>query len=135
MLGAHQQAAERGKKENPKGKAKAKSAAKAPAKQGDHLTLELPQSVKRGAPVTVRIAHTLHDDLGPQKLHVTLKQGDNTRVERKVIEVKGTGTAEVTFDVPADLPGAAVILAAFAGEDITTALQHLNSKPIPLSDP
>ena len=106
------------------------SLAAAAETKGDHLTLELPKSAKAGALLTVRILHTLHDDLGPQKLHVTLKQRDNTRIERKVIDIQGNATAEVTFDVPATLPTQALIIAAFVGEDITTALHHLNSKPI-----
>ncbi len=126
-------AAERGapKKNKTKPKGKAKAAA-IPPKKGDHLTLDLPKSATLGTPLTVRIIHTLHDDLGPQKLHVTLKQRDNTRIERKVIDIQGNATAEVTFDVPAALPTQALIIAAFVGEDITTALHHLNSKPIPL---
>jgi hypothetical protein len=124
-------AAERGdpKKNKTKGKGKAVAI---PPKKGDHLTLDLPATATLGTPLTVRIIHTLHDDLGPQKLHVTLKQRDNTRIERKVIDIQGNATAEVTFDVPTALPTQALIIAAFVGEDITTALHHLNSKPIPL---
>lgn len=114
-----------------KGKAKGKSAA-VPPKQGDHLILELPERATRGGELRVRIQHALHDDLGPQSLHVTLKRGDHTRVERQVIEVRGNATAEVRFQVPADLPGQAVIVAAFVGDDIKTALQHLISDPLPL---
>jgi N-sulfoglucosamine sulfohydrolase len=128
-------AAERGdpkkNKTKPKGKGKGKAVA-IPPKKGDHLTLDLPATATLSTPLTVRIIHTLHDDLGPQKLHVTLKQRDNTRIERKVIDIQGNATAEVTFDVPTALPTQALIIAAFVGEDITTALHHLNSKPIPL---
>jgi N-sulfoglucosamine sulfohydrolase len=126
-------AAERGapKKNKTKPKGKAKAAA-TPPKKGDHLTLDLPATATLSTPLTVRVIHTLHDDLGPQKLHVTLKQRDNTRIERKIIDIQGNATAEVTFDVPATLPTPALIIAAFVGEDITTALHHLNSKPIPL---
>jgi hypothetical protein len=100
--------------------------------KGDHLTLELPKFAKAGALLTVRIIHTLHDDLGPQKLHVTLKQRDNTPIEQKVIDIQGNATAEVTFDVPTTVKTPALIIAVFVGEDITTALQHLNSQPVPL---
>ncbi len=137
MQGARQQAAARGNPRQIRGKANAKAAPKGktgviPPKKGDHLVLELPESAARGGQITARIHHTLHDDLGPQLLHVTLKQKDNTRVERKVIEVTGSATAEVTFDLPASLPGDAVIVAVFVGADIKTALQHLNSEPVPV---
>ena len=133
MAEARQQAAERGsaKKGRAKSKGKGKAAA-IPPKQGDHLLLELPDHATRGGELRVRVQHTLHDDLGPQSLHVTLKQANNTRVERQVLQVRGNATAEVRFQVPADLPGKAVIVAAFVGEDIQSALQHLNSKPLPL---
>ena len=131
MKATREDAAQRSSQKKSKRKAKAEPAAIPPAK-GDHLTLDLPKVARLGAPLTVRVIHTLHDDLGPQKLHVTLKQRDNTRIERQVLEVRGNATAEVTFEVPADLPTSALIVAAFVGEDIRTALQHLNSKPIPL---
>ncbi len=131
MREQRQQAAERSHPKQGRTKAKGKAGA-IPPQKGDHLILELPESAPRGGQITVRIQHALHDDLGPQLLHVTLKQHDNTRIERQVIEVQGNATAEVTFDVPADLPGGAVIIAAFVGADIKNALQHLNSKPVPL---
>ena len=137
MKATREEAAQRGgsKAARTQGKSKSKAKAKTaaiPQPKGDHLTLDLPKTATRGAPLTVRVIHTLHDDLGPQKLHVTLKQRDNTRIERKVLEVSGNATAEVTFEVAAELQTSAVIVAAFVGEDITTALQHLNSKPLPL---
>lgn len=139
MQDVRQQAAARRSQSQKQGKGKsaAKSKGKSaaiPPRQGDHLILELPPSAARGGQISVRIQHNLHDDLGPQLLHVTLKQKNNARIERKVLEVVGNDTVEVSFDVPADIPGNAVIIAAFVGASIQNALQHLNSDPVPLSD-
>lgn len=125
------EAAERGKPGKGKAKGKGKLGG-IPPKKGDYLNLELPKMAKAGLPVSVRISHALSNELGRQKLHVTLKQANGTRIERKVIEVSGTGTAEVSFDIPKSLITKGIIIAAFVGEDIQAALQHLNSSPIPL---
>lgn len=137
MQSARQEASQRPqRKKESKGKGKAKptsQATRTAAPKGDHLTLELPASASIGIPFTVRVIHTLHDDLGPQKLHVTLKQRDHKRIERQVLEVKGNDTAEITFHLPDDLATSAIITAAFLGDDIQSALQHIQSQPIPLT--
>jgi N-sulfoglucosamine sulfohydrolase len=145
MKAVREQAANRSPSGKSRAKAKAKSQGESandtkrpgkggaiPPKKGDFLTLELPQSVSAASPIIVRIQHTLSDELGTQKLHVTLKQADGKRIERKVMEIRGKAIAEVRFDVPKDVQGKGVFVAAFVGEDIQSALQHLNSNAIPI---
>jgi N-sulfoglucosamine sulfohydrolase len=134
MQSASQQASQR-KSTPAKGKGKGKSgpqATRTVAPKGDHLTLNHPASATLGTAFTVRVTHTLHDDFGPQKLQVTLKQSDNTRIERQIVEIQGNAIAEVTFQLPPTLVSSAIVVAAFIGEDIRSALQHLQSKPIPI---
>ena len=97
-----------------------------------YLALVLPERMKRSSTVTVRVKHELPVELGSQKLQVTVKMADNKRIERKLIEVSGSSVAEVSFDLPALPETEAVIVAAFVGEDFESALQHLNSAPVPL---
>ena len=144
MQAVRQQAADRPQRKTTpakgKGQSKGKSAPQATrtaAPKGDHLTLDHltldhPATATLGQPFTVRVTHTLHDDLGQQKLQVTLKQRDNTRIERQIIDIQGNATTEVTFDLPESLPTPALLIAAYIGEDIKTALQHLQSKPVPI---
>ncbi|MHB8897311.1 MAG: sulfatase family protein [Thermoguttaceae bacterium] len=119
-----------------KGKAK-KAVAKAGrakgtfAKRTGLIAFTLPQTVAAGKPVTVRIEHTLPADLGEQVLTVTLNGGpDRRRLDRKTVKASGNGVAEVTFDVPADVPGGVVSFAAFVGDDFQTSPQYLQTDPI-----
>jgi N-sulfoglucosamine sulfohydrolase len=135
MQSARQEASQRPQNKSTPAKGKAKpgpQATRMVAPKGDHLTLDHPASATLGTAFTVNVTHTLHDDFGPQKLQVTLKQSDNTRIERQIIEIQGNATAEVTFQLPPTLPTSAIVVAAFIGEDIRSALQHLQSKPIPI---
>jgi hypothetical protein len=59
-----------------------------------------------------------------QKIHVTLKQ-DGKRLERKIIDVSGTGKAEISFSVPSDLRKTDMSVAAFVGADYSRNLQHV----------
>jgi hypothetical protein len=59
-----------------------------------------------------------------QKIHVTLKQ-DGKRLERKIIDVSGTGKAEISFPVPSDLRKTDMSVAAFVGADYSRNLQHV----------
>jgi N-sulfoglucosamine sulfohydrolase len=62
---------------------------------------------------------------------VTLKGGpDGKRLDRKTVKATGQGVAEVTFNLPASVPGGVVSFAAFVGEDFPTSRQHLQSNPI-----
>ena len=104
----------------------------APKKQAGLITLSLPEAVVLGKPVTVKINHSLPVDLGEQVLTVTIKGGPNgQRLDRKTAKATGQGVAEVTFNVPANVPGGVVSFAAFVGEDYQTSLQHLQSAAIP----
>jgi len=99
-------------------------------KRNDLIAFALPSAIAPGKPVTARIKHTLPADLGEQVLTVTLKGGPaGKRIDRKMVKAKGAGTAEVTFDVPANVPGGVVSFAAFVGEEFQTSLQHIQSKP------
>jgi N-sulfoglucosamine sulfohydrolase len=102
-------------------------------KRSDLIAIELPQSIAAGAPVTVKVRHKVEADLGEQFVHVTLKAGPEAkRVDRKVVKVSGEGVIEVTFDVPATVPGNVVQFAAFIGEDYASHKQHLHTAPLPL---
>lgn len=114
-------------------RAKPRNTAPKPRKRADLISIEWPATIAAGKPVTVTIRHKLPDDLGEQLLHVTLKAGRRAeRVERKVVKIKGNGTAEVALDVPATVPDGTVSFAAFVGEEYTRNRQHLHSEPIAL---
>jgi hypothetical protein len=74
--------------------------------------------------VSVLIEHTLPKQLELQQIHVTLKQ-DGKRLERKIIDVSGTGKAEISFPVPSDLKNTDLSVAAFVGDDYSENLQHV----------
>ena len=97
------------------------------------IEMIVPDSVAAGEPVTVKIKHTLPSSANEQTLTLTLKGGRNgVRIERKTVIATGDGIAEVTFDVPSDVPGEIVSFAAFVGEDFQSSLQHLQSAPVPV---
>ena len=96
------------------------------------IELTLPKSVTAGQLLTVPVQHHLPQTLGPQQLHVTLKDGENKRIERKVITIADDGTATVEFIVPADLESQKVFIAAFVGPEFAASLQHVN-QPLPVS--
>jgi hypothetical protein len=72
--------------------------------------------------VTVSIQHTIPKQLEIQKVHVTLKN-DGKQIERKILEVSGTGNTELTFSVPDNLTTSSLRIAAFVGADYPTNLQ------------
>jgi len=99
----------------------------------DLISLDLPESVAGGKPVTVSVKHRLEDELGEQLIHVTLKAGrEPKRVDRKVVKASGRGQIEVTFDVPAEVADNVVSLAAFIGANYQHHLQHLQTDPVPV---
>ncbi|MBP88383.1 MAG: heparan N-sulfatase [Planctomycetaceae bacterium] len=103
-----------------------------PRRNANLIELVPPKVFRLGKPITVVVQYTLPNDSGEQLVHVTLKNGGNQRIERKVIKITGTGEAKATFELPAGTATDAVIIAAFVGEDFQHNLQYLNSKPIPL---
>jgi N-sulfoglucosamine sulfohydrolase len=117
------------KKAAPTKRATAKAASR---KATDLIAFMLPDSITPGKSVTVRIEHKLPRDLGEQVLTVTLKGGpDGKRLDRKTVMASGDGIAEITFNVPADVPGGVVSFAAFVGEDYQRSRQHIQSTPQP----
>ncbi len=79
-------------------------------------------STQENSVVTVLIQHTIPKQLETQKVHVTLKN-DGKQIERKILEVLGTGKTEVTFAVPNNLRNSSLRVAAFVGADYPTNLQ------------
>lgn len=97
-------------------------------KQASLIEFELPDFIALGTAVTIHIKHNLPVELGEQVLTVTLKGGmDGKRIARKTVSASGNGIAEVTFDIPSDVPDNAMSFAAFVGEDYQTSLQHIQS--------
>ncbi len=96
-------------------------------KRDDLIEMRLPKSASAGNSVTVQIAYTVPKQLGTQKIHVTIKDGAGKRIDRKIVEVKGNGTARIEFSVPQMVANDSVQFAAFIGKDYDVNLQHLNS--------
>ncbi len=114
-----------------KKRAAKKAAAPAPAKKSsDLIVLEPPATIARGEKATIKITHAFPAEFGERPIQVTLKDGNNQRIERKTVKASGTGEIEVGFDIPAEVPGDAVSFAGLVGEGIKDALQHVQTKPI-----
>ena len=105
---------------------------KAAAPEGKLIVLTAPRGVTAGQKAIVKVAHSFPPGLGEKPVQVTLKNGDNSRIERKEFKVSGTGVIEATFDIPVDLAGKQVIFAGLVGTSIKDALQHLQTKPVPV---
>jgi hypothetical protein len=84
-----------------------------PNKKTGLLKWDLPENVTPGQPVKLVITHKIPKRLGERLIHVTLKDGNGKRINRKVIKAAGSGEIEVQFDVPKDLQGNKVSFAAF----------------------
>ncbi len=101
------------------------------------LSLQVPSSVTPGDDCVVTIRLKLPPNLGPQKLHVTLKNAStdpsnkvNTRIDREVLTVDGDKPVSVRFQVPEKLSSDAVRFAAFIGDDFENNMIYVNSKTI-----
>lgn len=117
-------------------KAKAKPAVPKANRRHDLISLDVPETIVAGQPVTVQVRHQLEDDLGQQLIHVTLKVGpDAVRAARQVVTASGRGVTDVTFDIPASVPGNRVCFAVFIGEDYPSHLQHLHTDIQPIQQP
>jgi N-sulfoglucosamine sulfohydrolase len=118
---------------------KPNASAKRP-KLRDAITMEVPKSVSPEGTLNVMIRHQLAAELGPQKLHVTLKTAvaedpsAGARIHREVLSISGKGEAKVEFSVPRSTTTKTLRVAAFVGDDYQSHLQHLNSPPIRLQD-
>jgi N-sulfoglucosamine sulfohydrolase len=100
-------------------------------KRPNLLKWQVPKSITPGEPATITIAHTIPKRLGEQSLHVTLKDSQGKRIERKVLKTSGKGIIKVIFNVPMELPGNKANFALFIGEEFSKNLQYLTSKPVP----
>ena len=70
------------------------------------------------------IKHTIPKQIETQKNHVTWKH-NKKQVERKLIDVSGTGEHEISFLVPAEMNEDNLSVAAFVGDDYPNNLQHV----------
>jgi hypothetical protein len=80
----------------------------------------------------VKLTHAFPAELGEKPVQVTLKGAGNERIERKEVKASGSGVIEVTFDLPADIPDGKVNFAGLVGTGIQDALQHIQTKPVPV---
>lgn len=98
------------------------------------IQMQVPESLRLGQPAIVKVTHDLPAALGEKTVLVTLKGGDGTRIERQTLKASGSGILEVTFTLSADASVRQVSFAALVGENIQTALQHLQSPVIPVTE-
>lgn len=103
------------------------------ARKQNVFSLQIPQSVS-GDNITLRISYDLPKNLKTQKLHVTLKDADRKRVERKVVDIAGRGRVEISFRAKVTELGKAVWFAAFVGEDYEHHVHHVSAGPVPVAD-
>ncbi len=114
-----------------KGKAKRPAAGVEGAAPG-LAAMQPPAKVTRGQTAILKVTHTLPADLGEKPVLVTLKAADGSRLDRQELKAQGSGVLEVSFAIPADLPGDKVTFAVIVGADYQNALQHLVSAPVPV---
>lgn len=97
----------------------------------DLIELLVPNAFDRSG-VEVQVKYALPIALDKQTLLVTLKSGDDQRIERKTIEIEGTGLVRVQFAIPAGLKTKKLRVAALLGKNIKASLQHVQSELITL---
>lgn len=97
------------------------------------IELDIPKTVAPGQKVTVKLKHHFPADLGENPVQVTLKNGKGDRIKRIEVMASGEGEKEVSFDIPADAKS--VSFAGLVGKGINDALQHLQSKVVPVKAP
>lgn len=96
------------------------------------IELEIPEAITAGGKATVKLKHTFPADLGEKPVQVTLKDGNNARIERKEVKASGTGVIEVTFDIPAEISGGKVNFAGLVGTGMKDSLELIQPKPVPV---
>ncbi|MGB2500809.1 MAG: sulfatase family protein [Mariniblastus sp.] len=94
--------------------------------------LQLPEFVQQGESFEVVIAHQLTKELGQQDFHVTLKDAQGERVERKVLPAAGKGSLKIPFELPVDFKSPAIIVSVFVGKDYQSNLLHKTDGPVPV---
>jgi len=92
--------------------------------------LQLPESVHRGRAFEVVIDHKLTKKLGQQDFHVTLKDDQGKRIDRRVVSASGNGSLKVLFELPDDFESSAIMVAAFVGKDYQSNLLHKTNGPV-----
>lgn len=105
-----------------------RKAANRQAKSPALIQLQVPQIIKAGEPAIVKLKHSFPAELGEKPVQITLKAGDNTRLERKEVIASGEGVKEITFTIPTGTKS--VIFAGLVGKSIQDALQHLQTKAV-----
>ena len=97
--------------------------------------------VHRGQECKIEVSYDLPKKIGTQLLQITLKRVANLdsarlpeRIERKTVEIFGSGTISVSFLVPEDLDVDQVRFAAFVGENYEKNLIHQNSASIEIKN-
>ncbi|MFO1440003.1 MAG: sulfatase [Verrucomicrobiaceae bacterium] len=97
------------------------------------IELGIPKSVLPGQKAVVKLKHHFPAELGEKPVQVTLKNGKGDRIKRIELKASGEGEQEVSFDIPADVTS--VSFAGLVGKSINDALQHLQSKVVPVKVP
>ena len=97
------------------------------------IELGIPKSVSPGQKAVVKLKHHFPAELGEKPVQVTLKNGKGDRIKRIELKASGEGEQEVSFDIPADVTS--VSFAGLVGKSINDALQHLQSKVVPVKAP
>ena len=92
--------------------------------------LQLPESVQQGQAFEVVIDHKLTKELGQQDFHVTLKDAEGERLDRKVVKAAGKGSLKVSFELPVDFKSPAILVSVFVGKDYQSNLVHKTNGPI-----
>ena len=92
--------------------------------------LQLPESVQQGQAFEVVIDHKLTKELGQQDFHVTLKDAEGERLDRKVVKAAGKGSLKVSFELPVDFESTAILVSVFVGKDYQSNLVHKTNGPI-----
>ncbi|MBE2285191.1 MAG: sulfatase [Prosthecobacter sp.] len=118
---------------NRKDRKAANNAMKTAGEQKALIELEIPKAVIAGQKAVVKLHHHFPAELGEKPVQVTLKNGKNVRIHRIEVKASGEGLKEVTFDIPADV--SSVSFAGLVGKGIQDALQHLQSKVVPVKQP
>lgn len=118
---------------NERRKAKLKSKPKRQRAGRKLIKIELPDQVRAGKMLKVKIPHEFPKRLGEQKVHVTLKVGKGlNRLQREIKSASGKGILEFEFKLPSEIADNTIGVAAFVGEDYQRNLQHLATKAIKL---
>ena len=94
--------------------------------------VELADSASQSAPFEVVIRHNLPEELKNQKFHITFKDADGKRLERKVVEGAGRGKLALTFNVPNGIKTTGFQVSVFVGEEYSDNLLHKTQGPVPL---